>query len=1796
MNIPPQINEIRQKVLSEVFGPNLPANLKSTIIYQHLATTGGVAGGQKAAGAIDKYGIEQGTAAFAKTAKVSKFTMTQSEFQGGTLTSGISKTLPGATFAAQTAGQNPLAESLLKAKSDEFKFNVAWDNRRTRALMLRNYAGAGELEAPYVSASKTVQLAFYDLAQKLGGTGQGVVKFSEAVQKASGEDADIIKASFASFGKPFEELTAAEKTEALFSASVTKMSQTGQVERLRQSLSQQGLTGPGGEPLSGIKATRVVSDIDPLGMARMISGIKSGSKGFIYSGAAADEAAFLGKIESFAGKRFTQDIFAPFLRNIYEQDPALKGKLQFTLGEKGELFFGKAGVYRSYQPLPLEYLDEGVASAEGLGPGLAIRGGKLSAIKRAIVDIGGTRRPIPGTQEFYRVLGENLKGLQEEAIPEILQGASRRTRSATKNLFENVINRGQFNIAKSFFQFVGFGSEPSLVGEEIFKASGAVGSFRTTEGISENIRESARLELEAGQSFRGLSPYTSTKKQGIGLLGIESFYPEQFLSKKDIQKGIHHTFMIQPLEGGEVKASRRALTRAGLGQVSPVGIFPGQLNMLRTMQAQKAGVVGRITGADLGAEIIGNYIMPLLVESSADAMAEFEKYGDPTIILAGTGRRMHGPAMMRPTKGAQARLNKGQLENMLNVIAGGDYTKNQQTLDMFEALTSGKDWRGKPIKITDEIREGLKNLKIKGLKVDKFSEIITGMSFSGTDELLKIDLARAGKQNVSVVAGGMRTTLINPRKPISLPGFDKELYKMTGGFTSARIFADMNIASTQYTDLLQLASFNKEGIEKFAQQFNLNLPEGALRLEYAKAGKEEFLYAPDIARAPMSEVQSFFDRLKGKLKQAGFSEAAIEADAYERYKMIIQKKYEGNLPKIQEELSKLDQQQTKLIGYKLPFVSLARRAEEAVEITSQKKGLSLRLSLLQDIFRSQEQISGVKLQDNPFLMNLINAFESKTGETLDLSLRTTGVTSRGIGIAFKPTSPAQKALALIGAMTGRTSLKNLQKYNLPIISEQDARKMLLEGEGGLRFSLGARYTEEELKASALFGRGRPQQFAGGALIELQDEIEISIGKGKSIKTKYIPLFGTDKVSQRILGAPVGAQGTERALTRQSYGFNLLGLLQTRGTEGIKDIKAEQTFVQGITKTINTSIRGKAGLINKAFSTQKLKGSAAVRVLTKAGLSNAELLKLAGAKEATEEMFTVNISQGTLKRIFNKNQDYQKALAQIKDKGFVYGIVKPEPTHTSAHFRYVKFKLDNTLADTAKTIGKESEPYGQFSSFLTWLMNRDNDKDTVQILLQKDLPENQAEAVFKNQLKNSESEFRQFQKEIKGKQAEIKNLRDFLEEAAKDRGDLTSKGGKLYEKYIDLYADFLKFGRTPAIPYSGTYAITSAMDIIASSATDTEAAENLMRAFAVTAKGSKGSKQITAETVKSLRATLQSSLKMSVQEMNQITDLTLVGNLKQAFITKAGKFVEPSLNMMNLGYEIASQVDLKKMDINQAMELGRQRVKEYFTNLREKLRLQGQAFTGLTEEQAIQRASDIAGSVYGATIYTIASHTTPEMRHGAMAAPFRAITKDIVAGSEADIFGILKAIGVFTGEAETPEVFASLSQSQAVENNANTVRKASTEAMPTVDKAINWLTKNWKIAGIAVAGVAVARVASDMLTEDEMERPPLKSSQRLNFRPAPLPPEPMIQSQMPNVNPSSLRRPNAYVQPVNGTYNRAQYSADYSTVNTNAMSFANDNFGSISIQDSRSYNSNWQMQNIANMAGDSDFIHPYMPIV
>ena len=96
--------------------------------------------------------------------------------------------------------------------------------------------------------------------------------------------------------------------------------------------------------------------------------------------------------------------------------------------------------------------------------------------------------------------------------------------------------------------------------------------------------------------------------------------------------------------------------------------------------------------------------------------------------------------------------------------------------------------------------------------------------------------------------------------------------------------------------------------------------------------------------------------------------------------------------------------------------------------------------------------------------------------------------------------------------------------------------------------------------------------------------------------------------------------------------------------------------------------------------------------------------------------------------------------------------------------------------------------------------------------------------------------------------------------------------------------------------------------------------------------------------------------------------------------------------------------------------------------------------------------------------------------------------------------------------------------------------------------------------------------------------------------APLPPEPMVGRQMPSVDPSSLTRPRAYVQPVNGTYNRAQFSADYGTVNMNTMAFANETFGSISIQDSRSYTTNWQMQNIADAAGDSDFIHPYMPLV
>ena len=153
------------------------------------------------------------------------------------------------------------------------------------------------------------------------------------------------------------------------------------------------------------------------------------------------------------------------------------------------------------------------------------------------------------------------------------------------------------------------------------------------------------------------------------------------------------------------------------------------------------------------------------------------------------------------------------------------------------------------------------------------------------------------------------------------------------------------------------------------------------------------------------------------------------------------------------------------------------------------------------------------------------------------------------------------------------------------------------------------------------------------------------------------------------------------------------------------------------------------------------------------------------------------------------------------------------------------------------------------------------------------------------------------------------------------------------------------------------------------------------------------------------------------------------------------------------------------------------------------------------------------------------------------------------------------------------------------------------------QVMEWSTRNWRIlAGVGV-GIAAVKAAGALFGGDEMPAPSFSSARSLQFPQSNLAPAmvPRENDSGAQFNSSGFNRQRALVQPSNSQYSMSSIQGTGSSVNisgiqgsmaANVRSFSNPHVN-MSIRDSRSYSSNWEMQNMANQRGRSDFIHPYM---
>jgi hypothetical protein len=168
--------------------------------------------------------------------------------------------------------------------------------------------------------------------------------------------------------------------------------------------------------------------------------------------------------------------------------------------------------------------------------------------------------------------------------------------------------------------------------------------------------------------------------------------------------------------------------------------------------------------------------------------------------------------------------------------------------------------------------------------------------------------------------------------------------------------------------------------------------------------------------------------------------------------------------------------------------------------------------------------------------------------------------------------------------------------------------------------------------------------------------------------------------------------------------------------------------------------------------------------------------------------------------------------------------------------------------------------------------------------------------------------------------------------------------------------------------------------------------------------------------------------------------------------------------------------------------------------------------------------------------------------------------------------------------------------RAADHSLDALKTASSDIM-------EWSVKNWRILAKVGVGIAAIKAAGMLFGGDEMPAPSFSSARSLQFPQSNLAPGMTPRSNDPGVqfDQGGFSSQRAMVQPMNSQYSMSSMQGTASSVNiagisnsvaANVGNFSNPHVN-MNIRDSRSYSSNWEMQNAANQRGKSSFIHPYM---
>lgn len=1738
-------------------------------------------------------------------------------------------TLVGTSVDALMAGNNKLSQQFSYDTARRQNVVFSWDAFPLRQLSQRNLIGpgpGGTSRSGFVSVKKIARQVFGDMGEFTTNVGS-LKEFANNIQAGikggnirAGSSLDYLQQSYNYMGKSFQDMSPAEHTEAILNAAYLKAKSSDKLGDIRQILHLGGVRN-----LDNVTET-IASSTDPFNIQRAFrSAMKPGSRGAFFSGGiASDQQAFLRAVEGFSGEQFAQEELPRFMEKIYKHQDSKN--LSLLLSDTGSLYAGQGQIWSSYQPIPLEVAGIkgrrnaagelegyfGDVSEHGLIRGRTNIHGRLAATKAAVVD----GRIVPASRPILAAYAEGMTepyaGSTPRNIEIALSTGFRRARKIADNYLSATVSRGMPMTAGTLAGAYTAYSPSSYqnFNDTFMSMAGDIGGMRDITATWERAQQAIKgYEPVQGESsaFWAIKP----KEKVIPMHGIEDFYLPGSLTEKEMTKGIYHRFKPQEINSPafikRMEGIQSALSaRAGGGPIgaNAIGLVGGDFRTLQAAEASLTTLEGDLTGR-LGGKVVTKSSFPTLFLASGMESSEFlrnrELFGEPAIEMTDMGRSMY-KNMMRPSTTLDMSLSKAELHNVLSMMShSGELDDHPDLKRVFDTLTSGTDdirfYEGKGIKLPNKI---LRRLRKAGIEVPQGADRLTYASYQDWDKAVKFGFAsRITPGSISTVTGGQRVTQFIPHA-----GRFQQYKNIAAGVTSAETLSAMNPIEVMFQHRTQLSGFKKGGARGFANRYKkvaaeMGFDPDLINYQVSASGGQH-LVVPGYEKRGVSFAEQFDPVSREVLSQMGATPGEIAGEAPAMARMFGQS-ING--------LTSKD---------RLFLLHNMMRQGETEDLMQQSKAMRPRLEMVRRWGRGIEGQLGIKPRQHPLFMEYARAFERKTGLKVNEGFYDTGHAGMSNflvqGAEVTPQYLHMKAVDT--QLRGTKAIKAFsEQYKVPVLNQQEAIDIFLKGPNGLSMSkkLGQEgFRAGDLYSSALFSNDyRPENLRKGFFLELNEEAQAPLragynaaaaasGKEKYFNSKYIWVPGTEKGLGKFFGMPKRNSDLNLKLASDSLEHNILGLISSfENSSGVTMGNTKGYFADAMRSYAAYSKKG--GVIDKKLlSGTRMTGGATFRPVPRADMSIADAMSMAHAGGPTEDMFTVGISEKELRTAFRNDKKYMQAAREtLKEQGFLWGGTFPNPFHTAAHASIVKYKLMDTLEDA----GKLNEPRAMLGAFLTWKMNRDNDKDAVQALLKAGVKSEEKEAwqqAFALQVKHSASEYSQFVTEMrKAHQDELAmtgkdlSVTDFLK---------SHKEQMSLERQVANKFKYLSFGKTPPLSFAGEYNPFALASEFAGTGTPEEIAARLNKMVGKASKF-KGRQGFTGAEISGYQKLLGSTPEMR-QGVASIASL-LEGNTLQAFITKGGALAEPTKDFLNLGFTIQHSINSgKAVTDEELVAVAQHATHTFFTKMSEagKLRLQGQYFTaGSSEAGAIAEAANIYGRTLAVPMIAIARKINPKDIQSGMFDPLRQATK---ARKLED--ASLAKVAMLAGEALTgPMEYGSVptNRSQQLIAAANQAAKdLPPEAGSDVaKKATGWLSRNWKGVAAIAGGIVALRTANELFGSDEVDRPSLKSARALAYSNAPLPPEPMVGQPMdsPGFTPANTPTQRAFVQRPQGSFSRTNLHGSYNSVNSNDLSSAmrtspfTAGRGNINIIDSRSYKSNWELQNIADQAGDSDFIYPGM---